>query len=100
MGLALDFAFSEFFAVSLTSGFDGFVIDAYLVMVLVGFVAIDGFAAHFECLKGAVAAVVAPDGDPYCAHAIDFADELVVAFRKILLLHFHGDLYHFRLCDG
>lgn len=53
MGLALDFvAFgSTLSAVSLTSGSDEFVIDAYLVMVLVGFVAIefDASAAHSEC---------------------------------------------------
>lgn len=82
-------------------GFDGFVIDAYLVMVLVGFVAIefDASAVHSECLEDAeVVAAVVPDGVPnYYARAIGFAYELAVAFRKILLLHFHDDLYHFRL---
>lgn len=53
LGLALDFAFSgsTLSAASLTSGLDEFEIDAYLVMVLVGFVAIDcdASAAHSEC---------------------------------------------------
>lgn len=44
-----------------------------------------------------VAVGLTPDDDPCYVRAIDFAYELAVAFRKILLLHFRGDLYHLHL---
>lgn len=38
-----------------------------------------------------------PDDVPCSEHAIDSANGLAAAFRRILLLHFHGDLYRYRL---
>lgn len=83
-------------AVPSTRDFDEFVIDAYLVVVLVGFVAIefDVSVAHFECLRDVAAA---PDDAPCCARAIYSANGHAVAFRKILLLHYRDDLYRYRL---
>lgn len=38
-----------------------------------------------------------PDDVPCYERAIDSANGLAAAFRRILLLHFHGDLYRLRL---
>lgn len=102
MCLALDFAFSEWAPVATSSvnGLDEVVMDAYLVMVLVGSVGAADVVAHSECSGCSVrrvtmvVAALANDVVPYFVHAIAAADAFVAdAFRRILSLHAHDGLY-------
>lgn len=68
---------------------DVVVMDEYLVIVLVGFVALNVFVSC-ECSLVAVA-----NGDPYFVVVIDSVVD--VAFRKNPWNQIHADLYHLDL---
>lgn len=91
------FAF-VFVAVTLKAAYDvtvdDVVFDAYLVMMLVGFVAVVAIDApvNCECLRGE-----AVNDDQYFEYVTGSVNVVVVAFHRNLSVHVHDDLYRWSL---